>query len=50
MVTRPQPGLSRDLDIYKTIAAHHGGTLGVWCDVSGTGSISIGDAVNVAGD
>ncbi|MGZ4673654.1 MAG: MOSC domain-containing protein, partial [Ilumatobacteraceae bacterium] len=30
MVTRPQPALTRDLDIYKTVARHHGGTFGVW--------------------
>jgi uncharacterized protein YcbX len=50
MVTRPQPALSRDLDIYKTIAAQHGGTLGVWCKVGSTGTISIGDAVEVGSD
>ena len=30
MVTRTQPGLVRDLEIYRTIARHHNGNLGVW--------------------
>ena len=45
MVTRPQPALTRDLDIYKTVARHHGGTLGVWTDVKAPGSIRVGDPV-----
>jgi uncharacterized protein YcbX len=48
MVTRPQPELVRDLDIYKTVARHHGGTLGVWTDVQTPGSIYVGDPVIVA--
>ena len=48
MVTRPQPALTRDLDIYKTIARHHDGTFGVWTQVHTPGSISVGDAVVVA--
>jgi len=47
MVTRPQPGLDRDVDVYKTLARHHGGTLGVWTEVRTTGSVSVGDAVEV---
>jgi uncharacterized protein YcbX len=48
MVTRPQPALTRDLDIYKTVARHHGGTLGVWTDVKSPGSIRVGDPVILA--
>ena len=48
MVTRPQPGLERDLDIYRTVARHHGGTFGVWATVQTPGTISVGDAVEVA--
>lgn len=33
MVTRAQSGLRRDLDIYRTLARHHDGTLGVWTAV-----------------
>jgi hypothetical protein len=47
MVTRPQPGLVRDLDIYKTVARHHGGTFGVWAEVRTPGPIRVGDAVSV---
>jgi len=47
MVTRPQPDLDRDLDIYKTIARHHGGTLGVWSTVQTPGTVRIGDPVEV---
>ena len=48
MVTRPQPGLDRDLDIYKVLARHHGGTLGVWSAVTEPGTVSVGDAVGIA--
>lgn len=47
MVTRPQPGLGRDLDIYKTLARHHGGTLGVWTSVTVPGTVHVGDRVEV---
>jgi len=47
MVTRHQPGLARDLDIYKTVARHHGGTMGVWSTVQTPGTIRVGDAVEV---
>ena len=47
MVTRVQPGLERDLDIYRTVARHHGGNLGVWTAVQTPGSIRVGDAVVV---
>jgi uncharacterized protein YcbX len=43
MVTRPQPGLDRDLDIFKTLARHHGKTLGVWTSVHTTGVVRVGD-------
>jgi uncharacterized protein YcbX len=47
MVTRPQPDLDRDLDIYKVLARHHGGTFGVWSNVEAPGTISVGDAVQI---
>ena len=49
MVTRPQPALPRDLDVYKTLARHHGGTLGVWANVQSPGSVGIDDAVTLTG-
>jgi uncharacterized protein YcbX len=45
MVTRSQPGLQRDLDIYRTVAHHHDGTLGVWTRVLTPGTVREGDAV-----
>jgi uncharacterized protein len=47
MVTRPQPGLERDLSIYKTLARHHGGNLGVWATVRIPGTIRGGDHVEI---
>jgi uncharacterized protein YcbX len=48
MVTRPQPELSRDLDIYKTLARHHDGTFGVWSKVVAEGRVRVGDPVTLA--
>jgi uncharacterized protein YcbX len=45
MVTRPQPGLDRDLDVYRVLARNHRGTLGMWSDVASPGTISVGDPV-----
>jgi uncharacterized protein YcbX len=43
MVTRPQPGLDADIDVFRTLARHHGGLLGVWSDVVTPGSLALGD-------
>jgi uncharacterized protein YcbX len=47
MVTRPQPGLARDLDIYRTVARHHAGTFGMWTRVRTPGTLRTGDPVQV---
>lgn len=47
MVTRPQPGIERDLDIYKTLSRQHGGTFGAWTRVHAPGRVHVGDAVVV---
>ena len=47
MVTRPQPELARDIDIYKSLARHHDGTLGVWTQVHTAGSVAVDDLVTV---
>jgi uncharacterized protein YcbX len=47
MVTRPQPQLDADLEIYKTIARHHNGTFGVWSDVRTRASVAVNDPVIV---
>jgi uncharacterized protein len=43
MVTRSQPGLDADIDVFRTLARHHGGLFGVWSDVVIAGSLSLGD-------
>jgi uncharacterized protein YcbX len=43
MVTRSQPGLDADIDVFRTLARHHGGLFGVWSDVFIPGSLSLGD-------
>jgi uncharacterized protein len=47
MVTRPQPGLDRDLDIFKTLSRHHGATFGVWSAVQTPGVVRVGDQVTL---
>lgn len=47
MVTRPQPGLDRDLAVYRSLARHHGGTFGVWSEVTRPGTITVSDAVEI---
>lgn len=47
MITRPQPGLGEDRDIFRTLARTHGGHLGAWTAVATGGNIAVGDAVRV---
>jgi uncharacterized protein YcbX len=46
MVTRRQPGLDGDLDVYRTLLREHSGTLGVWADVAVGGAVRVGDPVD----
>jgi uncharacterized protein YcbX len=48
MVTRPQPGLDRDLDVFKVLARHHSSNFGVWTAVKTPGTVRVGDAVTLA--
>jgi len=48
MVTRAQPGLERDVDIYKTLHRTHGGEAGMWSQVVQPGVLSEGDSVQLA--
>jgi hypothetical protein len=50
MITRPQPGLTRDLDVYRTLARHHGGNLGVWTAIRDGGTISESDVAHLVAD
>lgn len=43
MVTRAQPGLDADVEIFRTLAKQHRGTFGVWSDVVTPGTVSISD-------
>ena len=47
MVTRPQPGLERDLDMFKVLARNHGATFGVWTAVQTPGVVHVGDEVTL---
>jgi uncharacterized protein YcbX len=42
MVTRAQPGLEADADVFRTLARHHRGLFGVWCDVLTGCTLSVG--------
>ncbi len=48
MVTRAQPDLERDLEIFKTLRRHHNATLGVWTQVAATGTARVGDPVLIS--
>jgi uncharacterized protein YcbX len=48
MVTRPQPGLGRDLDVLKAINAERATFLAVGCLVPAPGSIALGDEIRPA--
>ena len=48
MVTRPQPSLVADLDIFRTLKRHHDATFGVWCAVRTPGAVRVGDPVELA--
>jgi uncharacterized protein len=47
MVTRPQPGLEHDVDIFRTLARIHRGTFGVWATVSSPGVVRVDDTVTI---
>jgi len=43
MVPRAQPGLEANAGVFRTVARHHRGLFGVWCDVLTGGTLSVGD-------
>lgn len=47
MVTRPQPGLDDDRDIFRTLARHHGARFGAWTRVVTPGTLRVGDEIRV---
>jgi uncharacterized protein YcbX len=50
MVTRAQPGLDADVDVFRTLARHHRGHFGVWSEVVEAGRASVGDRALVSTD
>jgi len=48
MVNRAQPGLDKDVNIYKALHRTHGGDAGMWTQVARTGELSEGDLVEIA--
>lgn len=47
MVTRTQPGLAEDRDIFRTLARHHDAQFGAWSTVVTGGTVHVGDEVFV---
>ena len=47
MVNRAQPGLARDVEIYRTLSRIHGGDAGAWSQVAEQGMVSLGDVISV---
>lgn len=47
MVTRPQPNLDSDPDIFRALARNHGGHFGAWTAVTVGGTVRVGDEVCV---
>jgi uncharacterized protein YcbX len=47
MVTRPQPDLEDDRDLFRTLARHHAGRFGAWTAVDVTGTVTVGEEVAV---
>ena len=48
MITRAQPGIEADLEVFKSLAHAHGATFGVLCDVVRPGTIRVGDELRFA--
>jgi uncharacterized protein YcbX len=48
MVTRGQPGIDPDLDVYRALARHHGATFGVGASVVVGGTIDLLDTIVLA--
>jgi uncharacterized protein YcbX len=49
MVTRQQPGIPADTNIFRSLAHEHGATFGVLCDVRKPGSLRVGDELELIG-
>ena len=49
MITRPQPGLDADVDVFRAVARNHGAALGVLARVVAPGTVSVGDVLRAGG-
>jgi MOSC domain-containing protein len=47
MVTREQPGIAADREVFRTLVRHHGALFGVWCGVTTPGRLAVGHEVSV---
>lgn len=47
MVTRQQPGLPADVEVFRTLARHHGARFGVWSEVLSPGCVRVGDPASL---
>ena len=47
MITKPQPGLDRDVVLATRLNAEHGLHLGVYCGVTSGGTVRVGDRVSL---
>ncbi|HZC52907.1 MAG TPA: MOSC N-terminal beta barrel domain-containing protein [Mycobacterium sp.] len=47
MITRPQPGLVEDRDLFRTLARGHAGLFGVWSAVLHPGTVHVGDTLRI---
>jgi uncharacterized protein YcbX len=48
MVTREQPGIEADREIFRVLARHHGARFGMWCSVTRPGQVALGEAVTLS--
>ena len=46
LTTRPQPGLDRDLQIYRSLLKNNDGNLGIYLVPQAAGTIAVGDRVS----
>jgi uncharacterized protein YcbX len=49
MITRPQPGLDADVDMFRAVARHHAATFGVLARVVDPGTVRVGDVLRAGG-
>jgi len=49
MITRPQPGLDADVDVFRAVARHHAAALGVLAGVVTPGVVRVGDVLRTGG-